>query len=103
MTRTECTHGILFTTPCKACAREALDNLPAPSSPPEPIAVAEGNVLESPCQHSYSYLRNIQERIRGPVLSTWKRTDTFFCTKCLHHEERVTRVESKEHPPWWNG
>jgi len=54
------------------------------------------------CEHHYSILRTVQEKVTGPGLTTWIRTDWFFCTKCLEEKSKTHREHSREHPAWWN-
>jgi hypothetical protein len=55
-----------------------------------------------PCEHHFTFLRQVQEVVKGPGLSTWIRTDYFYCNRCLAEEKRETREHAQTHPAWWN-
>ena len=56
------------------------------------------------CEHNYKILDiNYISRESGFRRYFFKRTTTYYCTKCLNEEIRVKEEQSQEYPDWWKG
>lgn len=55
------------------------------------------------CEHKYVLLETIKdcENPRNGYNKSWKRTDLFFCEKCLNYESKVKTACEINKPEWY--
>lgn len=52
--------------------------------------------------HKFIYMGADKKIERGSDFnSIYKRTDTFYCEKCLHYEYKVREESSRNKPDWY--
>lgn len=74
-----------------------------PTNPPPPGRRPKETPLpKAPCDHSFTFLRSVEEKHLGPGLTTWVKTDHFFCSKCLDVRTKALREDARHAPAWWN-
>jgi len=60
------------------------------------------------CEHKFVHMETIKQCGERPSWGfssgkQWKRTDRFFCEKCLTIQEKVQTAEGwEEKPDWWD-
>ena len=58
--------------------------------------------MEQQCEHEYKILDiNYTRREGGYRAHYFKRTTTYYCTKCLNEEIKIKEEHSQEWPDWW--
>lgn len=54
------------------------------------------------CNHKYIFIETIKRRTgHQSYLSTYIKTDRFFCEKCLKQKETIKETHSRNIPDWW--
>ncbi len=54
------------------------------------------------CEHKYVHLETKKDKEDHSFgVPTWRRTDIFFCEKCLHEERKEKQDSSWEKPNWY--
>lgn len=58
------------------------------------------------CNHKYIYMETVKQKGSRPSWgissgTQWKRTDRFYCEKCLEYKEKILTAEGWEEKPDW--
>lgn len=53
------------------------------------------------CEHKFVHLDTKKTRESNGWSTIFKRTDTYFCEKCLSEEVKVRQACEREEPDWY--
>jgi Rps23 Pro-64 3,4-dihydroxylase Tpa1-like proline 4-hydroxylase len=53
------------------------------------------------CEHHWTWRNATQSRLSYRFVSAWKRSDFYYCTKCLAENEVHKQEQSQDKPSWY--
>lgn len=53
------------------------------------------------CEHIYIFLESTKDIESTGYQSLWKKTDRFYCQKCLEYKDKSREEYSRDRPSWY--